>query len=270
MLGAMSATTDDPTVVTVPCFSGAPWELEQLTPLGHRPLRTMRLPEALDSIEGYADFLAEQVADLDDYVLVGDSFGAVIALAFATRHPSGLRGLVLSGGFAANPVDSPLLRAKMAGARFLPGPLYRHLTLRLHARSLASPYDAEGQEPLSVHDTVHLFRRNTPWRSYVTRTKAAFAADYTHRLARINVPTLILTPTHDTLIGEDAAAIMRRGIADAVEHVLPRTGHMFRFTHPVTYSAHIEQFIEHRVLTVQPRVRPEADVELRPSGRGRA
>lgn len=229
----------------------------------------MRLPEALDCIEGYGDFLAEQVADLDDYVLVGDSFGAVVALAFATRRPPGLRGLVLSGGFAADPVDSPLVRAKMAGARFLPGPLYRHLTLRLHARALASPYDAQGQEPLTVHDTVRLFRRNTPWRSYVARTRAAFAADYTDRLARIEVPTLILTPAHDTLIGENAAMIMRRGIAGAVEHVLPRTGHMFRFTHPVTYAAEIERFIEHRVLARQPDLRAGPISESRPSERRR-
>lgn len=89
-----------PTIVTVPCFSGAPWELEQLGPLADHPLRTMRLPEALETIEDYADFLAEQVAGLEDYVVVGDSFGAVVALAFATRQPPGLRGLVLSGGFA--------------------------------------------------------------------------------------------------------------------------------------------------------------------------
>ena len=35
-----------PTIVTVLCFSGAPWKLEQLTSLHVYPLRTMRLPEA--------------------------------------------------------------------------------------------------------------------------------------------------------------------------------------------------------------------------------
>ena len=36
----------DPTIVTLPCLSGTPWKLEQLTPLRDHPLRTMRLPEA--------------------------------------------------------------------------------------------------------------------------------------------------------------------------------------------------------------------------------
>jgi len=239
-----------PTVVTIPCFSGAPWELDKLTSLAGWPLRTMALPDGVDSIEAYADYVAEQVADLDEYILVGDSFGAVVALAVAVRQPHGLRGLVVSGGFAANPVTSPVGRAKISAARFLPGPLYRQLTLRLHAASLASPFDAEGDYPLSQRDTANLFRDHTPWRSYIARAKAAFAADYRSRLAHIAVPTLILTPQHDTLIGEDAASTLRRGIRDSVEHVIARTGHMFRFTHPVTYSRHIADFLQSRVPTV--------------------
>ena len=35
-----------PTIVTVPCLSGAPWKLEQLTSPHVYPLRTMRLLEA--------------------------------------------------------------------------------------------------------------------------------------------------------------------------------------------------------------------------------
>lgn len=235
------------TVVTIPCFSGAPWDLDQLEPLAHRPLRTMRLPDAVDDIEAYADFVAHQVDGLDDYVLLGDSFGAVVALAFAARRPSGLRGLVLSGGFAANPVTSPLIRIKIGAGRFLPGLLYRQITLRFHAASLASPHDHEGQRPLDATDFRRLFLENTPWRSYTARAHAAFSADYRDRLHQIDVPTLILTPSHDTLIGPDAAAVMLHGIRDATEVTLERTGHMFRFTHPHTYAAAIESFTTSRV-----------------------
>ena len=35
-----------PTIATVPCLSGTPWKLEQLTPLHDYPLLTMRLVEA--------------------------------------------------------------------------------------------------------------------------------------------------------------------------------------------------------------------------------
>jgi pimeloyl-ACP methyl ester carboxylesterase len=236
-----------PTVVTVPCFSGAPWDLQSLGPLGHRPLRTMRLPEAVEDIERYADFLQGQVADLDRYVLVGDSFGAVVALALAVRRPAGLEALILSGGFAANPVTTTVGRAKIRAARFLPGPLYRNVVLRMHAAALASPFDATAERPLTPAGTRELFLANTPWQSYVARGAAALRAGYADRLGQVAVPTLILTPEHDTLIGEDAATVLRTGIPDAVEHVLPRTGHMFRFTHPTLYASHVEDFLSARV-----------------------
>lgn len=235
--------TTTPTIVTIPCFSGAPWDVDQLTPLADHALRTMRLPDGLADIEDYADFVTAQVADLDDYVLVGDSFGAIVALAVATRRPQGLRALVLSGGFATNPVDDPVVRAKIAAARYLPGPLYRQVVLRLHAASLASPHDTEGQINWTRADSRRLFAEHTPHRSYVRRAAAAFAADYRDRLDRIAAPTLLLTPSHDELIGEEAAAVMRDGIPNATEVVIPRTGHMFRFTHPVTYARAIRDFL---------------------------
>lgn len=107
----MNTSEKIPTLVFIPCFSGAPWNAEQLAPYRELPERTLRLPEGVNDIERYADFVENAIADLDDYVLVGDSFGANIALALATRRPQGLRALVLSGGFAANPVDSKPLKA---------------------------------------------------------------------------------------------------------------------------------------------------------------
>lgn len=235
------------TIVTVPCFSGSPWNLEQLTPLSNWSLRTMQLPEALDQIEAYADFVAEQVADLDHYILVGDSFGANIAIALATRQPRALQALVLSGGFAADPITNPLTKLKLSAASFLPGALYQQGTLRFHAQSLASPFDRNGQVPLSQAAIRELFTQNTPRCSYLSRMKAAFSANYLDKLDRIQVPTLILTPGYERLIGENAARQLVEGIPDATEVILPNTGHMFRFTHPVTYAKTIREFLQVRL-----------------------
>lgn len=233
-----------PTIVTVPCLSGSPWQIEQLSPLDNWPIQTMRLPEDLDNIEAYADFLATQVADLEHYVLVGDSFGANIALAFATRQPLGLTALVLSGGFAKNPITDPITKFKVWVATLLTGKLYREITLRFHVQSLVSPFDANGEVPLSKQAFRELFINNTPRHSYLSRIKAIFSADYSAQLSLIRVPTLILTPADDRLIGEEAAQQLVRGIPDAFEVILPNTGHMFRFTHPVTYAKAIKQFLE--------------------------
>lgn len=243
-----------PTVVTVPCFSGAPWDLKIIQPFIDYDLITMRLPEGLNNIEGYADFLDEKIEGLGCYVLVGDSFGAVVSLALATRQPAGLCALILSGGFAANPVRDPILKARIKAASFLPGPLYKLITLRLHAASLSSPYDAEGENPWSKAKTRELFINNTPYRSYIARAEAALNADYRDFLSNINVPTLIITPSYDKLIGKDATNEMLEGIQNSKEIVLERTGHMLRFSHPETYARTINHFLRTHLPKKHPRL----------------
>jgi pimeloyl-ACP methyl ester carboxylesterase len=228
----------------IPCFSGAPWNLDELLALQDWPMRTMRLPDPLDDIEDLADFVLGELRDLKSLVLVGDSFGAVVALAAAVRRPEGLKALVMSGGFAKNPITSPLLKALAALAPFFPGPFYRGLTLRMHAFNLRSRFDGEGEIPWSVARTRAFFVRETPHRAFVNRVRAVQRADYTAVLSCIDVPTLVLTPEEDRLIGREAAQTLLEGIPTCEEMVLPRTGHMFRFSHPDAYSRAVAGFLQ--------------------------
>jgi pimeloyl-ACP methyl ester carboxylesterase len=182
--------------------------------------------------------------------LVGDSFGAVISIAAAVRQPKGSIGLVLSGGFARNPITSPVLKALAALAPFFPGPFYRQLTLRMHANNLKSRFDREGEIPWSAEKTRHFFVQETPHRAYVNWVHAVGRANYAARLSRISVPTLILTPKNDRLIGKDAARILLGGIRRSRELVLARTGHMFRFSHSGRYSEAVSTFLTSAIPTV--------------------
>jgi pimeloyl-ACP methyl ester carboxylesterase len=175
--------------------------------------------------------------------LVGDSFGAVICIAVATRRPRGLQGLVLSGGFAKNPITSPILKTLAALASLFAGPFYRELTLRVHAANLRSVFDSEGEIAWSATKTREFFAKETPHRAYVNRIKSIEKSDYTDALSQINVPTLILTPEEDRLIGRDAAEIMQKGISGSAEVAIPRTGHMFRFSHPSLHSKQVRDFL---------------------------
>lgn len=234
----------EPTLVMVPCFAGAPWQLDQLSHLQHRAMRTLRLPDDVADLETLANFIVDQVKDLECYVLVGDSYGAVASIAVATRQPKGLKGLVLSGGFAKNPITSPLLKTLAALAPFFPGPFYRQTTLRLHAAQLASSFDKEGEIPWSTARSRAFFIEQTPHKAYVNRVRSIEKVDYTALLQKIDVPTLILTPEEDKLIGKEAAGILLNGIKGAQEVVMPRTGHMFRFSHPGAYSLEVRKFLQ--------------------------
>lgn len=231
-----------PTIITIPCLSGAPWDLTTLRPISQYPLETLRLSEEHRDIEAHATDVLELAKRHSEFILVGDSFGAQVALAAAARRPKGLVGLVISGGFAAMPVDSFLTRMKINAARFLPGPFYRRLVLPMHAKALESRYDSKGDNGWSLNDSIRLFRDNTTWRGYVRRTQAALKADYRSDLEQIEVPTLILTPEDDSLIGPDAAAVLRNGIKGSQEVILERTGHMFRLSHPTRYAEAVRDF----------------------------
>jgi pimeloyl-ACP methyl ester carboxylesterase len=128
-------------------------------------------------------------------------------------------------------------------APYFPGIFYRELTLRVHAYNLRSKFDIEGQIPWSQGKTKQFFTEWTPHKAYVKRVRAAEKCDYVSKLNQIKVPTLILTPEEDRIIGPEASQIMLKGIPNAVEQIIPRTGHMFRFSHPALYSKYIKEFI---------------------------
>jgi pimeloyl-ACP methyl ester carboxylesterase len=239
-------------VITVPCFSGAPWDLKSFPGLAkaYRTI-TLALPDGVDTVEANAAVVTAQVDRYPEVVLVGDSFGAFVALAVALRHPLSLRGLVLSGGFASDPNTSLIGRMRAWFARTLPRVLYKGVTLRAHAAALASPHDDNAEVPWSKKKSRQLFAENTPWESYIGRLRAIHGADYGARLAGIDVPTLILSPSFDKLVGREATDTLRDGIRGAEEVVLKNTGHMFRFTHPHRYEEAVSHFIETRV--AQPR-----------------
>jgi len=237
-------------VVTVPCFSGAPWDLKRFPRLVRAyGATTLALPERVDTVEAHADAAIAEVDRYPDVVLVGDSFGAFVALAAALRHPRSLRGLVLSGGFASDPNISVIGRMRAWFARTLPRAWYKGITLRAHAAALASPHDVAAEVPWSKKKSRQLFVENTPWESYVGRLRAIRGVDYRARLAEIDVPTLILSPSFDKLVGREATDTLRAGIRGAAEVVLESTGHMFRFTHPHRYEEAVARFIETRVET---------------------
>jgi pimeloyl-ACP methyl ester carboxylesterase len=242
----MSSIASSSTLVGVPCFSGAPWDFAPLTALAAHPTRTLRLPDDAASVEEAADALEDTVADLSRYVLVGDSFGAVVSLALALRRPPGLAGLVLSGGFAADPTPAWKTRAASL-ARHVPRVVYEQGVLRFHAAQLASRFDATAPHPLTRRDYRELFRIHTPAAAYSARVGAVVGFDVRARLHRIDVPTLLITPADDRLVGPAAAATLRDGLPHAREVVLPGSGHMLRFTHPREYADAVDGFVRTEV-----------------------
>lgn len=228
--------TDSLPLVLVPCFSGAPWDTSGFPGWRRRKLITGRLPDS-PTLDEYADVVDDWTRYLDEYALVGDSFGALVALALARRRPTRMRALVLSGGFARADVGR-WTRARMAAGRLLGAAGYP-LTVRLHVNSLGSPFDPPGTGAA----LRRIFLEECDAETFFRRGRIALDADLRAVLRRIGAPTLILTPEHDRLIGPAAAAELAAGISNARERVLEGTGHLLRFTHPVRYAEAVDEFL---------------------------
>lgn len=229
-------------LVFIPCFSGAAWELREFPMLAGWPNLVPTLPAA-SRLEDYVEWVRTLTRALPDFVLIGDSFGAAVALAAAsTPYLGRLRGLVASGGFAVNPLRQRALAWLVRSGPHPRGASYRYGVLPMHGRLLASPYDCEGDRPWRIQDSIRLFQRHTPASAYWARAHAAVTCDLRSQLPQIAVPTLLLTPEDDRLIAPAAIEPLLR-IPHHWERCLPRTGHMFRFSHPTQYGEAIRQFL---------------------------
>ena len=231
-------------MVLVPCFSGAPWDTDSFPMWKDRILITGQLPNA-KSINDYVDIVAGWTENLPEYVLIGDSFGASIALALAERQPRGLRALVMSGGFAYAHV-TPYTRMRLAAGRLL-GQAGYPVSIYFHVKSLGSRFDPPGTQ----EELRRLFLTHSDARTFVHRGELVLAADFRPALGRVSVPTLVLTPEEDNLIGPAAAGELIHGIPDAEEVVLPRTGHLLRFTNEPEYARAVNDFLKVHLSTVQ-------------------
>lgn len=230
-----------PTLGFVPCFSGAAWDLSAF-PMLQEWLAPAPVLPVLDGWAAHVAWLRAVTRPLAAFVVIGDSFGAAFALAAAAAGVPRLQAVVASGGFAMNPLRPRALRMMVRRGPHLAGAAYRHGVLPLHARLLASRYDRAGDRPWTVQDTLALFRRHTSASAYWTRGQAAVTCDLTPGLARIAVPTLLMTPEDDHLIAP-ASVHPVRPVPGVVERNLPKTGHMFGFSHPALYGAAVQEFL---------------------------
>jgi len=224
-------------LVLVPCFSGAPWDTDAFPEWKDRIVITGQLPNAA-SMEEYADIVADWTTGLSEYVLVGDSFGASVALVLAQRQPKGLRALIMSGGFAKADV-SLYTRMRVVAGKIL-GQLGYPISIRFHMRSLGSRFDQAG----TAAELRNLFLTHSDAKTFLNRGEIVLAADLRPGLPRVQVPTLILTPEDDRLIGPESARELVENIPGAEEKVLQGTGHLLRFTHESEYAGTVDQFLK--------------------------
>jgi pimeloyl-ACP methyl ester carboxylesterase len=190
--------------------------------------------------------LRDLVADLAEFlnwhflespILVGVSFGGVLALEFAARYPYRVQNLIVQG----------------VGARY-----ERNLVQQV-ASLVLSRYPLPTDNPFVNQFFNLLFGGRQDSRSlfqFVTRQcwqtdqcvmahrfRLVESFDISERLGRIRVPTLIVNGDRDLLVSAASLQALHRGVRDARLIRLPNAGHLGFVTQPETIAREAHSFL---------------------------
>jgi len=191
------------------------------------------LDELVDDLGEFVDWLG-----LERPTLMGVSFGGILALEFAARHPGRLRNLIVQG----------------AGSRFERGLLQRVAGWVLSCFPLPS-------DNAFVNQFFNLLfggrQRPGPLFEFVTRqcwqTDQSVMAHRFHlaerfdlddRLARIRVPSLLLAGERDLLVSPESLETLHKGIAHARLVSLKGAGHLAFATQPRRIADEVGRFLQ--------------------------
>lgn len=185
----------------------------------------------MNSMDEGADLAAEELdgKDVDRAVVCGLSMGGYVAFSFWRRHPDRVLGLVLANTRPGADDD--------AGKE-------RRRTLANRLREEGNGFLVENPPPLlSANASQELWAKvkemieEQPAASIAAASVAmAERPDSTGDLAGIDVPTLVLTSTGDTLIPADASRPMAEQIPDARLEVIEGAGHLSNLEAPEEFN----------------------------------
>ncbi|MET8700686.1 alpha/beta fold hydrolase [Kitasatospora sp. NPDC004723] len=166
-------------------------------------------PHSLDEL---ADRLvaAADAAGLADFDLAGYSLGAAVAVRIATRHPGRVRSLLLLAGVAGGSRRLRLLADQAIALTAYPALLADH--------SLAVTFGRTWVEelPAARFDELRATLAATPVPAgFRWQFELAGRADVRAELARVTVPTLVVSTTEDGLVPPEQHRALALGIPGA-------------------------------------------------------
>ncbi len=190
--------------------------------------------------------LADLVADLKEFLdwcgleappVLGVSFGGVLALELAARHPQRLQSLIVQG--AGVRLERSLMQqvASVVLARY-PLPADNPFVNQFFNLLFGSR-----QEPGPLFEFVTRSCWQTDQSVMAHRFHLLHAFDIEPRLPRIRVPTLIVTGTRDLLVSEASRQALQNGIRRSRRVDLPGCGHLAFLTRPDLVAGEVLRFL---------------------------
>ena len=212
-----------------------------------RPRTTLWTPDA----QARLLHRAMQEIGVDSAIVLGHSWGTMVALAMGLQVPDAVRGLVLLSGYYYPTVrlDVPLA---VPPAIPLIGDLMRYTITPIFSR-LLWPLVSKGMfAPMPV---AQRFRQLAPWMALRPKQVRASAADaalmipaamsLSKRIEELQVPVQIVAGTQDKVVkpageSERLHEELRAQDRSSELHLMPGVGHMVHYAHPEQVVAAVD------------------------------
>jgi pimeloyl-ACP methyl ester carboxylesterase len=217
------------------------------------------LPPGGHSIEGYVHWLAALADTLGlgpDTVLLGHSFGSIVAAHFMAEHPGRFRRLVL-----VNPISAPALEGPQAilsrmaelyywGAAKLPaGPgtalLRSRAVVRLMSEAMAKTRDPQLRAFVHAQHREH-FSEFAARGSLLESFRASISHDAAEVAGRLMLPVLLIAGERDEIAALPDVRRFHASLADSRLTVIPGVGHLIHYETPGPAAEAIADFIAER------------------------
>jgi pimeloyl-ACP methyl ester carboxylesterase len=211
---------------------------------GHssRPRTTVWTPAA------QAELIARAMTAIgvERAVIVGHSWGSLVALAMALDHPGSVAGLVLLSGYYYGSARLDVLPASLPAIPLF-GDILAHTLAPLAGLVTGPPAVKAAFAPAPVPARFAQFPAAMalrPSQIHATAAEAAMmvpaAAALSARYREIGVPVVVMAGEGDRIVGVDQAERLAGDIAGAELRVVPDQGHLFHYAVPGQVAAAID------------------------------
>jgi pimeloyl-[acyl-carrier protein] methyl ester esterase len=159
-------------------------------------------PQQLLTYDDLFPLVLNSISGLEQFVALGESFSAPLAVRLAASNPPNLAGLVISAGFICNPFLNWGFLLKMAAQPVL---------FRLSPPDFALEYFSLG--PVSSSDLKQRVRwavRSVSPGVLAGRVREILSCDVREDLARVSVPIMYLQAANDHLVGSECFKEIRK------------------------------------------------------------
>ncbi|MGN7200179.1 alpha/beta fold hydrolase [Arthrobacter sp. SAFR-044] len=209
------------------------------------------------SVERYGQFITAFMAALGlgpDTVLLGHSFGSIVASHFVANNPQAVRPLILINPIAAPALEGPkgvmtrlaVLYYKLA-ARLPSGPglalLRNPLIVRVMSETMAKTRDPGLRA--YIHGQHHAY-----FSSFADRDSLleSFTASVSHHVAevagRLELPVLLIAGEKDEIATLPSQHSLLDLLPDGELKVIPAVGHLIHYETPEPAARYIRSFLK--------------------------